>query len=155
MMPDPIEVKGLTGLIKTLDNIGENIFTKQLFDEIATFVILKIQERTAKGVDAEEKSFKPYSPSYALFRTKSGRSASKVNLFFTGSMMSSMTFSSSDDRTRIFFAPTQDPSGTSNPLKAFYLNQERRFFAINTKDVEDVLKIVREYNREQLEKETR
>lgn len=45
-----------------------------------------IQERTARGIDAFGKPFKPYSTRYAKLRKESGRRADVVNLLFQGDM---------------------------------------------------------------------
>ena len=113
-------------------------FGKQLMGEVGMFVMTRIKERTAKGVDVGGSSFKPYSAQYAFFRESKGRPTDKVDLFFTGSMMSAMTPDASESRVRVFFLPTQDRSGSSNPAKAFYLNQKREFFALSPQDKREI-----------------
>jgi hypothetical protein len=102
--------------------------------EIGMFLMTRIKTRTAAGVDVNGSEFKPYSAPYAFFRQQKGRPIDKVDLFFTGSMLSSMTYTATADQTRIFFSPTQDRSGMSNPSKAFWLNQKREFFGISEED---------------------
>jgi hypothetical protein len=145
MPVNPIEIRGLTGLIQRFGQAEENVFSKSLMSEIATRVIFWIQRRTSSGVDATGRRFKPYTPQYKLFREKRGRSGDTVNLFFTGSMMSSMTFSATDRESKVFFQSTTDRSGTSNPLKAFALNKDRLFFALSTQEQEEINEMVSEH----------
>ena len=149
----PVEIAGLEELIKRFEDVREELFSKAMFSEIGLFMIARIQARTAKGVGSDGQRFDPYSKRYALFRKKKGHPTNKVNLFFSGSMMSSMTHSSDDKKVRLFFQPTKDASGTSNPLKAFFLHQDRRFFAMSSSDVKGIMDIVRRYSRETLEGE--
>lgn len=58
-------------------------------------LILRIRQRTAAGVDAEQRPFAPYSPKYAEQKgaTVFGAVASalRVNLELTGAMLGAMT----------------------------------------------------------------
>ena len=49
------------------------------------------KQRTARGVDVDGTPFAAYAPSYAKKRTKSGRSASPVDLFWSGRMLAALT----------------------------------------------------------------
>lgn len=49
-----------------------------------------INQRTVRGKDADEKSFVPYSDSYAAYRISKGRKAKPVDLLWTGGMLRSM-----------------------------------------------------------------
>lgn len=134
-MSNEFTLIGIPDLLRRLRYLRHNLSTPQLMGEIGLFLITKIQVRTAEGRDAEGAPFRPYSRQYRLFRESKGRSGSKVNLFFTGSMMSAMTYDvRGDDTVRLFFQNTSDPSGTKNPLKAAALNEDRRFFAINEEE---------------------
>jgi len=146
MSPKPvIQVVNLKRWLRRFRHIGRNLFSKSLMSEIGEYVIARIQIRTAEGRDANNTAFKPYSKSYALFRQKHGRQSGKVNLFFTGSMMSSMTYEASEDTVRVFFMNTPDKSGTSNALKAFGLNKKRNFFAINAQEQDAIERIVQDH----------
>ena len=46
-----------------------------------------IHERLMRGVDTQGKPFIPYSSKYAERKRKSGRSSSRVDLFYTGNML--------------------------------------------------------------------
>jgi len=150
MAQNPIEIRGLTELIQRFGHTEENLFSRSLMSEIGTRVIFWIQRRTQSGVDVTGRRFKPYTPQYKLFREKAGRSGDTVNLFFTGSMMSSMTHSATEYTAKVFFQNTSDSSGTSNPLKAFALNQKRRFFALSTQEQDDIEEMVNDHIEELL-----
>lgn len=144
-MTEPVQVINLGRVIQRLRHITHNLFSKRLMDEIGLYVISQIQIRTAEGKDVVGANFAPYTAHYRLFRQEKGRSTSKVNLFFTGSMMGSMTHEATDDMTRIFFMNTKDPSGASNPLKAYGLNRKRNFFAIGEEDQQEIERMIREH----------
>ena len=149
-MSDPIVIIGLRQLIRRFRYLAHNIEDVRVMREVGLFLISQIQIRTAEGKDVDGQDFMPYSPQYRLFRESHGHVGSKVNLFYTGSMMSSMTFTPGKDRVTLFFANTTDPSGARNPLKAYFLNQDRRFFAINDEDRAGVLRIIDRYIRSNL-----
>ncbi len=117
---------------------------KPLLSEIGAFVKSQIDIRTAQGKDVSGQPFKPYTPEYSLFRSEAGHSTTP-NLFFSGSMMSSMTYTSNENTAHIFFMPTTDRKGVSNPAKAFFLNQKRNFFAMSETEIDKVTQIADEY----------
>ncbi|RLC88910.1 MAG: hypothetical protein DRJ03_01325 [Chloroflexi bacterium] len=130
---------------RTLRDIADGLDTAEsLFAEIGAFVKSQIDIRTAMGVDKNERPFTPYSAAYALFREESGRSTTP-NLFFTGSMMSAMTYEATARQARIFFMNTTDPSGVANPLKAYYLNEDRNFFGMSEGDVNKIVEMTERY----------
>jgi hypothetical protein len=138
-------------LKERLEGITRDMVSPKLLLRIGAFVKFRIDERTARGVDVEGSAFRPYSPRYKLFRKKEGHPTSKVNLFFSGSMLSALTFSAKGDVAKVFFLPSQDPSGTSNPLKAFYLNKTRRFFAMSAEDIDLITRMVNKHIQKLLE----
>jgi hypothetical protein len=140
-----IEIHGIEGLIDRFRLMGNELITTELLDEIALYIISQIQARTSGGEDVDGNSFTPYTPEYSAFRDRTGHPTDKVNLFYTGSMLASMTFDTSQDEVEIFFQNTTDPSGSPNPLKAFALNEERRFFAISVDEQDEIEEIVREH----------
>lgn len=137
-----VDVGPIREIISRIDAGLQNAWG--LFMEIGAYVKAQIDIRTAQGVDKDERSFAPYSAQYALFRMESGRSVTP-NLFFTGSMMSAMTHTAKASQARIFFMNTTDPKGTPSPLKAYYLNETRNFFAMSQQDVEFTVGMVKEY----------
>ena len=140
-----IEIRGLKDLIARLEHAGDHVFDRQLMGEIGEYVIFRIQQQTAAGKDVEGRNFDPYTPRYKLFRQKTGHPVDKVNLFYSGSMMSSMTRTETDNESKVFFMPTTDRSGVSNPLKAYALNKKRRFFAIGVVEQGKIIDMVRDH----------
>jgi hypothetical protein len=116
---------------------------RPLFEEIGLFLQSQIKLRTAEGLDVEGRKFKPYSTRHAAKRKSLGLPIDKVDLFFTGSMLSSMNHEAAQSQVRVFFMPTTDKFGGSNPAKAFYINegQGREFFAISSKEADDILNL--------------
>lgn len=143
-----LDVIGLDGLISRFGHMQENLFSKNLMTEIGLKVIFFIQKRTSSGVDVDGSRFEPYSPKYKLFRQKAGHSGDKVNLFFTGSMLASMTHTATETTARIFFQNTTDVSGGRNPLKAFVLNESRNFFALSANEQQDIEDLVNDHIRD-------
>jgi len=142
-----VEFKGVSQVSRRFKELLARLGPR-LMGEIGMFLMTRIKTRTAAGVDVNKSAFKPYSASYAFFRQKKGRPIDKVDLFFTGSMMSSMTYTTTADQTRVFFAPSQDRSGQSNPAKAYYLNQKREFFGISEEDRKQIGSLVLDSLRE-------
>lgn len=148
----PVQAIGLQRLIKRFRYFGQQVFSERLMNEIGMYAISQIQIRTAEGKDVEGRPFSPYSERYRLFRKKKGRSVDKVNLFFTGSMMGSMTHEATEDSARIFFMNTSDKSDVLNPLKAWALNQKRSFFALSKQDQQGIERLLREHLEALLER---
>ena len=86
-----VVIKGLPGISDKLTALSGGFGDKNLMSELATYLMSTIKLRTSKGKDVDNVLFEPYSPKYALFRQKKGHPTNKVTLFFTGSMMASMT----------------------------------------------------------------
>lgn len=142
-----IEILGLPGVRAKLDRIFTAVENpdRSLLTEIGEYMRFRIQKRTAEGKDVDGKAFEPYSPAYAAYRDETGHPSGTVNLFFTGSMMSSMDFDIAAGKVEMFFQGTQDPSGVSNAAKAFWLNEKRTFFSLSEDDVQGITDIVNEY----------
>lgn len=141
-MKDTAKIIGEKRLRLKLKKIPKEILSNSLMSEVGNVVITNIKKRTMKGVDFKEHKFKEYSPKYKFIREGKGLPANIVDLFFTGSMMSSMTFEAKTDEVRIFFMPTRDKKGSANPEKAFYLDQKRKFFEISKKDEDEIIGLV-------------
>lgn len=142
-----ISVEGLTRLEHKAAALLRGIESpdRSLFVEVGEFMRFRIQARTAEGKDVDGKDFEPYSDAYKAYRTKTGHPSDKVNLFFTGSMLSSMDFEVSRKRVDLFFQNTSDPDGVSNPMKAFFLNENRTFFSLSDDDVKGIMAIINRY----------
>jgi hypothetical protein len=146
---DTVTIIGLKQVLARLRRLRRvpNEDAKKMMSEIAEFAIFRILDRTSRGVDVNETAFKPYSPRYALFRQKKGLPTNIVDLTVTGMMLSSISYESDTRKARIFFQNITDRSDTPAPMKAYFLNQEREFFAINDEDKERALAIVERYIR--------
>lgn len=143
-MPErALNIVGLNRVIRRFDKATSGgVIDRQLMGEIGTFVTYAILDRTAKGEDVHGQPFDPYSARYKLFKAKAGHPAEIVNLYFTGSMLSSLTHEASQKQVRIFFQNTTDKSGSSNPAKAFFLNEKREFFGVSEEEEEEIRDIV-------------
>jgi hypothetical protein len=131
-----------------MTTMGRELITEELLSDIALYVIASINGRTSRGEDVEGSPFAPYTPAYRAFRTKAGRPVNKVNLFFTGTMMNSITFDTSRSEVEIFFSNTTDPNDVASPLKAFALNEERRFFAVSTDEQAEIEQMITDHLNE-------
>ena len=124
-------------------------FNKRLMGLIGHFMQLRILKHTAMGKDAEGTVFESYSKGYAKKRKAAGLPIGKVDLFWTGSMLSSMTYAEQDNIVRLFFQNTTDKFGSRNPQKAYFLQthstKPRNFFSINAKDIVAIEKMIRKY----------
>jgi hypothetical protein len=125
---------------------------KVLMGQIGTYIEDQILFRTAEGKDVDENMFIPYSPLYAAFRSKKGRPVDKVDLNFRGSMLAALTHSASKDKVVVFFMPTVDREGVSDPEKAYYNQQLRDFFGMSAKDVTEIEDMVNSYVQRHLDK---
>ena len=72
-------------------------------------------------------------------------------------MLSSLTSTVFNDRVEIFFmntygkSPSGKPSKVSNPQKAFFLNQNRRFFAVSDREQSTIQGMVHAHLKRLLE----
>jgi len=92
-----------------------------------------IEDRTSKGVGYKG-SFKPYSETYAAFRSSNGR-GSIPDLQFTGQMLGSMTTKANSKQAEIFF------SRAAESKKAAMNDKKRPFFAFNSSEEKKLGKI--------------
>lgn len=93
-----------------------------------------ILERTAQGKDVSGAPFKPYSKTYAAFRSKSGRSPNP-NLMFTGRMLASMKVTADKRKGVLFFSRSEEAR------KAAFNNRTRRFFDLSKKEMQRIQKV--------------
>lgn len=139
------ELRGSEKLTKLLNRIEAQIATRELMSQIGNLLMLRIKERTGEGKDVEGDLFLPYSAGHAKRRAGKGLPTNIVDLFFTGSMMSSMTFDVGRESVRLFFMPTVDKTGSSNPEKAYFLDQKRQFFAISSDEIAEIEELAGNY----------
>ena len=115
---------GLTGKFKQ---------TSKLLDKIGFFEQSQILARTKKGVDFKEEKFRSYRPETIEARQAKGLPVNKVDLFFSGKMLGSLTHKTKADSVVLYF-----PGAES---KKAYNNQEtlgRKFFKVSDKDKEKI-----------------
>ena len=87
-----------------------------------------IAERTAKGVDVNNAPFKPYTATYAAFRSRNGRTVNP-NLMFTGRMLASMKVTADKRKGVLFFSRSEEAR------KAAFNNRTRRFFDLSKNEL--------------------
>ena len=136
MAEDPIKMddKEVRLMIDSADFFFHNM--KFYLTRVALYAKARILRRTSKGVDYKGKAFASYTENYALFRQKKGRPTDKVDLFFRGRMLGSMSVKATNKFAVLFF------SGRKQALKASGLNygnskipKRREFFALSAEDL--------------------
>lgn len=147
-----LRIDGIPPLRNLLSVLSGGFDSKQLMSEIGMFILTAIKLRTAEGVDVDGTTFEPYTPKYAFFRASKGHQVDDVDLFFTGSMMSAMTYLADESKVVAYFLNTEDKSGTKNPNKAAWLNEKREFFALSEDDITDILEIADDFIVKELNK---
>lgn len=162
-MADAVLVKGSESVQLRLKKTRLALKNKNTFDKIGAQLKANILLRTAKGVDADGDEFEAYSKPYAKIRDAVDLPTDKVDLFFSGQMLSALSYTAEDDRVTLFFLDTprktkKKKSGEgSKPLStqtnasiAFFVNELRPFFDISKQDRKDAEAIVQEGIREGL-----
>lgn len=88
-----------------VDNLLErtNLLTPGELTELAWRAVAMIDERTARGRDADGDAFERYSEAYARRRRRRGRSR-RVNLIDTGVMLGAMQGGYEGNAALVFFA---------------------------------------------------
>jgi hypothetical protein len=115
---------------------------KTALGRTAEFVMGLIKQRTAKGQDANKRSFPPYSQAYIEFRKLKGRQTAYADLNFTGQMLSNMAQKSTPTYAEIYF-----PS-KAQAVKAMGNNRTRNFFAVGDAELEPIKNVfLLEYNK--------
>jgi len=138
-----IIIKGLERLLTYMSGF-DWVCAERFHMEAAAYVKAQILMRTRAGIDADEHDFTPYSSYWKRVRDRVGLPTDRVDLFFTGSMLASMTWKANKDRAVVFFRPSKDRFGSSNPEKAFYNHTKvgpRKFFAMSESDIRELVSI--------------
>ena len=138
------ELKGAAKLFKILNKLEVKIATQRMMSQIGNYLMTSIKQRTGKGKDVEGELFQPYSTGHKKLRAAKGLPTNIVDLFFSGSMMSAMTFDAGSEQVQLFFMATSDRTGTKNPAKAYFLDQKRQFFSISKSEIGEVEEIAAE-----------
>ena len=142
-MADEIKIVGLKRLTVKLARMGKDIGNARLMGQIGAFVNLGIKTRTARGENMDGRTLLDYTPEYAKRRSKAGHPVNKVNLFFTGSMFSALTYDAEKYQVTSFFMNTVDKYGGRNPEKAFFNDELRPFFGLSDADIDEIESMVK------------
>lgn len=153
-----IEVIGINPILRKFFRMEHYIPTEELMGLIGEEIMTRIKVRTAAGKDVELHPFKGYSAGYKLFREEHGRPTDIVDLNFYGDMWKALTHKATKRSVHVFFMNTPDTHSkrkkskkggkgktVTNAAKAFFLNEDRHFFALNDEDVEKIKEMVRRY----------
>ena len=114
---------------KVKKTIIDGRFSKLIL--LANDITSKIKIRTRdKGLDVNNKSFKPYTKEYAKQKTAS-HGSSKVNLTASSKMLNAITWSTHKAKSKIRFyfnSSEQRAKAVGNQFK-----NKRKFFGVDTK----------------------
>ena len=136
---------------------------KTALGRTAEFLMGIIKQRTSRGVNADGNAFPAYStkpfffnitprsasPTYKTFeggykeyRSFMGKQNNKVDLNFSGNMLSNITQKSSPTEAIIYFASKFENT------KALGNQRKRKFFAIGQKEQQPIMNVfMKEYNK--------
>lgn len=130
-----LQSKGYKEAIRALKRNPRELkkLQKRGLQRIALLGINIIQDRTAEGQGYKDGAFKPYSESYAAFRSKKDRTLTP-NLTMSGKMMAAMTSKANHKQAEIFFR------GSKESGKAAYNNQTRPFFGFSRDEEQRLLR---------------
>lgn len=123
-----------------------NDLTKLLY-KVGMRAKINILERTAAGKGADSKLFADYSPRYKLFRRRHGRPVDKVNLFFKGHMLGSMSVKADQNKAIIYFADEEQSDKATHHNYGAPKNKlpKREFFALSISDATEIEKTIDEH----------
>jgi hypothetical protein len=136
---------------------------KTALGRTAEFLMGLIKQRTSRGVSADGNAFPAYStklyffnitprsasPTYKTFeggykeyRSFMGKQSNKVDLNFSGNMLSNITQKSSPTEAIIYFASKFENT------KALGNQRKRKFFAIGQREQQPIMNVfMKEYNK--------
>jgi len=161
MVESSVDIRGLDIITKKW---GQAILkladTSGLMKEIGAFLSFSMLDRTSKSEDAEGLPFEAYSSSYEQLRAAKGL-PTEVDLFFTGQMLSSLTYEATKEQVKLFFMDTprrasdgskkttkvwgKGGSKHSNAEVAYYVNEVREFFGISATEMEKITDMVEDF----------
>jgi hypothetical protein len=133
---------------RRFESLHRTLTSEVILNKIGNFLVAANKARTLASKDVNGRFFKPYSDKYRFWRRKHGYGTTP-DLYLSGSMLGSMTYNVEKEKIRVFFMPGQDKTGTSNPAKAFWLQEDRRFFGIAKRERDYVIEMYRNYVREE------
>lgn len=98
---------------------------------VSSMIVGHIIERTSDGVDVEGKQFKGYDKSYSIYRRLTGRSASPVQLVWSGKLMNAVAEMSRKASGAFFVIVVGIKPRDERNLIGSYLQRTRRWFGIS------------------------
>lgn len=141
--------EGLEEAIKAIEEVADNAKPDGIEEEVAEKIRKRIYDRTLAGRDVEGKAFAPYSAAYRNWLAATGAgSTGKVDLYFTGGMLESMSARGEKDKGVVYFA-----SSRGEELMLYHMRGEgglpqRQFFAVSDEDVEELMKKMEDHLEE-------
>lgn len=156
-----VDIKGLDIITKEWGRaILKLADTSGLMNEIGNFLTFSLLDRTSKGEDVEGIPFDDYSFSYEKLR-EAKMLPTEVDLFFTGQMLSSLTYEATKEQVKLFFmdTPRRASDGSrktdrvfgkgsgkhSNAEIAYYVNEIREFFDISSEEMVEITNMVEDF----------
>ncbi len=131
-----VKVIGLDKLAIRIKRLANSVRSEQLMEDVGARASAMIKLRTSKGTDVDGNQFSPYSAAYALLRAKKDLPIDPPDLFFTGSMLSAMTYEAEPHEVRLHFLSTADMDGVENDKKAMWNDESRYFFDLNDDELD-------------------
>jgi len=107
------------------------------------FIQNSIQDRTEKGKDVKGRLFEPYSEYSKKKRQGKGLKTNRVDLYFRGEMMASMTnrIASDGKSATIFFSSQTEANKAVGHNEGVGKLPKRRFFAVSPKQEKQAVKV--------------
>ena len=141
----------LEQLLKKVPTFWED---SKIMRQLAAYGAFAIKERTARGVDYQEKEFAPYSVAYEELRRKKGRAVDKVNLLFKGKMLGAITTDARKGEGTIFFSSATESDKAYRHVAGLGNLPKREFFRLSRKDANFITDTLNKHIDTELEKNT-
>ncbi len=139
-----VRVRGRERISRRISRLLRGIQGREVLGEIGTYLQTSIKQRTQnENEDIFGRKFKAYAPGYRMFRQREGY-PTEPDLTLTGGMFAALTHEVEGDRVRVFFGPgSSRGTEVQHPAKAFYLQEDRKFFGISDQDVDAIMRLYR------------
>lgn len=141
------EMSGAADIRGYFERIKESVGDEDALKRAAGLVKESVLKRTASGIDAAGRPFKPYTKTYKKRREKAGKQADTVDLEFTGRMLKDVVSKVSGAQIEITFSTPESmvkASGVEG-LSNRRGGTKREFFALSSNDKEAVAGIFSEH----------
>jgi len=134
-MPETVEVIRNFDLVEEIGDAIDSID----YDELMLRGIQIIKDKTESGVDYQNRPFRKYSKDYEETRLQKQLPINKVDLFFTGNMMSAITADSDNDGAVIKFLNKHDSGKAFSHIRGSGSLPVRDFFFFDDDDMDELL----------------